>query len=148
MNMKKLITLKSSEEKSDKQLSDEVSDVVESKGFKIDKVGIEALSYRKWLIIPAGILFALWLSKSILAALVIGLGITIFLDKQSIRTKGLNRLAMLSLLYIIGFSIFIVVLLKITHPSRGIFYSIGENELLFDKYTYYQLLPSEILRNL
>jgi len=146
--MKKLITLKPSEEKSGKQLSDEIKNAAESKGFKVGKADIEVLSYRKWLIMPAGILLVLLLSKSILAALVVGLGITVFLDKQSIRAKGLNRLAILSLLYIIGFFVFIVVLLKITHPSYGVFRSIGENELLFDKYTYYQLLPSEILRNL
>jgi len=146
--MKKLITLKSSEEKSGKQLSDEVEDVVESKGFKVGKADIEVLFYRRWLIIPAGILLALLLSKSILVAFVVGFGITVFLDKQSIRTKELNRLAILSLLYLIGFSVLIVVLLKVTHPSHGVFYSIGENELLFDKHTYYQLVPSEILRNL
>jgi len=148
MNMKKLITLKSSEGESSNQLSDEIKNVAESKGLKVGRVDVEVLSYRKWLVIPAGILITLLLFKSILAALVIGFGITIFLDKQSIRAKGLNRLAILSLLYIVGFSIFVVVLLKITHPSHGVFYSIGENELLFDKYTYYQLLPSEILRNL
>lgn len=103
---------------------------------------------RKWLILPIGILLTLWLSKSILFALVIGFGITFFLDRQSTKLEGLNRLAVLSLLYIIGFSIFIAVILKTTDPHSGVFYYIGENELFFDKYTYIYLLRDGILRGL
>lgn len=124
-------------------------DTAESKGL----VGYQpdVLSHWRWLIVPAGILLALWLSKSILAALVVGLGITTFLDKESIRAKGLNRLATLSLLYVIGFSIFTIVLLKITNPlapDYGIFYSLGESELFFDRYTYRDILRNSLLRGL
>lgn len=149
--MKKLITLKSSEGKSAEQLSGEVMDVAESKGLMGRQTAIEVLSYRRWLIIPAGILLTLWLFKSILAAFVVGLGIAIYLDKQSIKAKGLNRLVTLSLLYVIGFSIFTIVLLKITNPvapDYGIFYSLGESELFFDRYTYRDILRNSLLRGL
>lgn len=67
----------------------------------------------KWVGVPLGILLALWLSKSILIAFVVGLGITAFLDKQSIQAKGLNRVAVVLLLYTVGFLILLVGTFKI-----------------------------------
>src|SRR3989344_1736733 len=62
----------------------------------------------KWIGVPLGILLALWLSKSILIAFVLGFGISAFLDKQSIQVKGLNRVAVVLLLYTVGFFILLV----------------------------------------
>jgi len=67
----------------------------------------------KWVSVPLGILLALWLSKSILIAFVVGLGITAFFDREFIKTKGINRIATLLLLYLIGFFILLVVAFKV-----------------------------------
>jgi len=67
----------------------------------------------KWIGVPLGILLALWLSKSILIAFVLGFGISAFLDKQSIQAKGLNRVAVVLLLYTVGFLILLVGIFKI-----------------------------------
>ena len=67
----------------------------------------------KWVGVPLGILLALWLSKSILIAFVLGFGISAFLDKQSIQAKGLNRVAVVLLLYTVGFLILLVGIFKI-----------------------------------
>src|SRR3989344_875410 len=67
----------------------------------------------KWIGVPLSILLALWLSKSILIAFVVGFGISAFLDKQSIQTKGLNRVAVVLLLYTVGFLILLVGIFKI-----------------------------------
>ncbi|MSR87927.1 MAG: hypothetical protein EXS69_02070 [Candidatus Zambryskibacteria bacterium] len=88
----------------------------------------------KWVSVPFGILLALWLSKSILIAFVIGFGITAFLDRQSIQTKGVNRVAIILLLYTVGFLILLVGTFKITDPHDGIFYNM--NEVFFDRDSY------------
>lgn len=88
----------------------------------------------KWIGVPLGILLALWLSKSLLIAFIVGFGAVAFLDKQSIQTKGLNRVAMLLLIYAVGFSILIVGTFKITDPNYGIFYNMGD--VFFDRDTY------------
>lgn len=67
----------------------------------------------KWISVPVSILLALWLSKSILIAFVVGFGITAFLDKQSIQAKGINRIAVVLLLYTVGFLILLVGIFKI-----------------------------------
>lgn len=67
----------------------------------------------KWVGVPLGILFALWLSKSLLITFIVGFGVVAFLDKQSIQIKGLNRVAVLLLIYAVGFSILIVITFKI-----------------------------------
>lgn len=67
----------------------------------------------KWVSVPLGILLALWISKSILIAFVVGFGITAFLDKQSIQAKGLNRIAVALLLYTVGFLVLLVGIFKI-----------------------------------
>ncbi len=67
----------------------------------------------KWVSVPFGILLALWISKSILIAFIVGFGITAFVDKQSIQAKGLNRVAVLLLLYTVGFLLLIVGTFKI-----------------------------------
>ena len=67
----------------------------------------------KWVSVPLGILLALWLFKSILIAFVLGFGIVAFLDKQSIQAKGLNRLAIVLLLYTVGFLLLLVGTFKI-----------------------------------
>ena len=80
----------------------------------------------RWVGVPLSILIALWLSKSILIAFIVGFGIATFLDKQSIRTKGINRVAVILLLYTVGFCILIIGTYKITNPYSGIFYNMGE----------------------
>lgn len=67
----------------------------------------------KWVSVPLSVLLALWLSKSILIAFVVGFGITAFLDKQSIQAKGINRIAVALLLYTVGFFILLVGIFKI-----------------------------------
>jgi len=67
----------------------------------------------KWVSVPLSIVLALWLSKSILIAFVVGFGITAFLDKQTIQTKGINRVAVILLLYTVGFLILLVGMFKI-----------------------------------
>lgn len=67
----------------------------------------------KWACVPLGILLVLWIFKSILIAFVVGLGIVAFLDKQSIQAKGLNRVAVILLLYTVGFLILLMGTFKI-----------------------------------
>ena len=67
----------------------------------------------KWVSVPLGILLVLWLSKSILIAFIVGFGITAFLDRQLIQTKGLNRVAIILLLYTVGFLLLLVGIFKI-----------------------------------
>jgi hypothetical protein len=67
----------------------------------------------KWVGVPLSILLVLWLSKSILIAFVLGFGIVAFLDKQSIQAKGVNRVAIILLLYTVGFLILLVGTFKI-----------------------------------
>jgi len=67
----------------------------------------------KWVSVPLSIILALWLSKSILIAFVLGFGIVAFLDKQSIQAKGVNRVAVILLLYTVGFLILLVGMFKI-----------------------------------
>jgi len=50
---------------------------------------------------------------SILIAFVVGFGITAFLDKQTIQTKGINRVAVILSLYTVGFLILLVGMFKI-----------------------------------
>ncbi len=90
--------------------------------------------YIKWVSIPLGILLSLWLSKSILIAFVVGFGITAFLDKQSIQAKGLNRVAVVLLLYTIGFFILLMGTFKIDvainfYPNKLKFFT-------FDSYVF------------
>ena len=80
----------------------------------------------KWVSVPLGILIFLALTKSILIAFVIGFGLTAFIDKQSIQTKGINRIAVILLLYAVGFCILIIGIYKITNPYSGIFYNMGD----------------------
>ncbi len=63
--------------------------------------------------VPLGILLVLWLSKSILIVFVIGFGIVAFLDRQSIQANGVNRVAIILLLYTVGFLILLVRTFKI-----------------------------------
>ena len=67
----------------------------------------------KWVSVPLSIILALLLSKNILIAFVVGFGITAFLDKQTIQTKGINRVAVILLLYTVGFLIVLVGMFKI-----------------------------------
>lgn len=67
----------------------------------------------KWVGVPLGILLVLWLSKSILIAFIVGFGIAAFLDRQSIQAKGLNRIAVVLLLYTVGFLLLLVGIFKI-----------------------------------
>ncbi len=67
----------------------------------------------KWIGVPLSILFALWLFKSILIAFVVGFGVTAFFDRQSIQTKGLNRVAVVLLLYAVGFFLLLAGTFKI-----------------------------------
>lgn len=67
----------------------------------------------KWVGVPLGILIVLALTKSILVAFIVGAGIVAFLDKQSIQAKGLNRVAIILLLYTVGFLILLVGTFKI-----------------------------------
>ena len=67
----------------------------------------------KWVSVPLSIILALLLSKNILIAFVVGFGITAFLDKQTIQTKGINRVAVILLLYTVGFLILLGGMFKI-----------------------------------
>src|SRR3989344_872500 len=69
--------------------------------------------YIKWVSVPLSILLVLWLSKSILIAFVVGFGVVAFFDKQSIQAKGVNRVAIILLLYTVGFLILLVGTFKI-----------------------------------
>lgn len=91
----------------------------------------------KWVSVPLGILIALALTKSILIAFIVGAGIVAFLDKQTIQAKGLNRMVMLLLLYIVGFLLLLIVTFKLTNPYEGIFYALGE--IFFSDDTVYFL---------
>lgn len=84
----------------------------------------------KWLSVPLGILLALWLSKSLLIAFIVGFGAVSFLDKQLIKEEGLNRVVILLILYTAGFYFFLVGTYKLTSPYNGIFYNMGN--LFFD----------------
>ncbi len=84
----------------------------------------------KWLSVPLGILLALWLSKSLLIAFIVGFGAVSFLDKQLIKEEGLNRVVILLILYTAGFYFFLVGTYKLTSPYNGIFYNMGD--LFFD----------------
>mgnify|MGYP001567630637 CR=1 FL=1 len=91
----------------------------------------------KWVSVPLVILLALALTKSILTAFIAGAGIVAFLDKQTIQAKGLNRVAMLLLLYTVGFLFLLIATFKLTNPYEGIFYSLGE--IFFSDDTVYFL---------
>lgn len=67
----------------------------------------------KWVSVPLGILIILALTKSILVAFIVGAGIVGFLDKQAIQAKGLNRVAIILLLYTVGFLVLLVGTFKI-----------------------------------
>lgn len=84
----------------------------------------------KWVSVPLGILIFLALTKSILIAFIIGFGVVAFLDKQSIKVKGLNRVVILLILYTAGFYFLIVGTYKLTSPYSGIFYNMGD--IFFD----------------
>lgn len=76
------------------------------------KLLLNVKQHIKWVSVPLGILIALALTKSILIAFIVGFGFVAFLDKQSIKVKGLNRVAILLLLYIVGFSILLITTFK------------------------------------
>lgn len=86
----------------------------------------------KWVCVPLGILLVLWLSKSILIAFIVGFGITAFLDRQLIQTKGLNRVAIILLLYTVGFLLLLVGIFKIDNE-----YNYGDFKFLLGIRTYY-----------
>ncbi len=67
----------------------------------------------KWVGVPLSILLVLWLFKSILLAFIIGFGVVAFFDRQSVRVKGLNHVAVILLLYTVGFLILLVGTFKI-----------------------------------
>ena len=95
----------------------------------------------KWVSVPLGILLALWIFKSILIAFVVGLGIVAFLDKKSIQTKGLNRVAVILLLYTVGFLILVVGTFKIE-----VAYNYYPNFNFFTRGSY--ILLRDIIRGL
>lgn len=94
----------------------------------------------KWLVVPASVLFVLWITKSVLVAFVLSFGVLTYFDRQSIKDKGLNRIAVLLLLYAVVFALLIISLFKITNPYDGVFYNLGD--AFFDKgsYLFNQLL--------
>jgi hypothetical protein len=86
----------------------------------------------KWIGVPLSILFVLWLSKSILIAFVVGFGVTAFLDKQSIQTKGLNRVAIILLLYTVGFLLLLAGIFKIEDAYfYGDFFFLSRDSYIF-----------------
>ena len=92
------------------------------------------LKHARWLSVPIGILLVLWLLKSIWIAFAVGFGIVTFLDRQSIQKKGLNRIAILLIVYLAGFLLLLVATFKVanTYFEDDLFFSIDSYFLLRD----------------
>src|SRR3989344_5424868 len=77
------------------------------------------LKYAKWLSIPLSILLMLWMFQSIWLSFAVGIILTSILDWYSLKTRGLNRVLAILLIYSIGFFFLLLLATKIQQATYG-----------------------------
>ncbi|MEX2054020.1 MAG: hypothetical protein WD883_00530 [Candidatus Colwellbacteria bacterium] len=80
---------------------------------KLKDVLVPLLPHGKWICVPLAIITTLLLAKSPLAAFIIGFSITAYLDRALLKVKGLSRVATLLIVFLVGFTILLAIILKI-----------------------------------
>lgn len=68
------------------------------------------LKHARWLSVPFFVLLTLWMFQSVWLSFAIGIMLTGILDWHSIKTKGLNRIIIILVIYSIGFFFFFCLL--------------------------------------